>query len=239
MAIYGYSERGVVNAMAYYLNANSKYLHGFIEILGFSLEKKDYGEDYEILVDQSFSDFGVSDLIIILDNKSDKKIVVFIECKIKTSQGTYNINNEFNKIDKAIKESDKITGISSNLFVQLYYKHLLIVTDGGKCKEPNVNEIFKKSKGNPRIIGGNDIVKGAFNKIKNASDYYYVAIVPTAPNEMNSEEFKKKIDELGTMGMSMPSENAYLCYWGNIEKYFSDPASEVSVAFKYNDGQIY
>jgi hypothetical protein len=235
MRINGYSERGIVNSMAYFFSASGpQIVDDFIKILGISLEETKY--DYTILIEQSFSDFGDSDLIFILKNENNKKIVIFIECKIKTYQGTFNIKSEFNKIINAIKESKKITGISSNLFVQLYYKYLLIKTNGDSSKDSTVNKIFKKSNDNRRFLGSNKIVLKAYDKIKDADDYYYIAITPTAPNEMDSKMFKNKIDELKLM----PSKNVCLCYWGDIENYFLRiGASKVLDVFKYNEGQIY
>jgi hypothetical protein len=235
MDIYGYSERGIINSMAYFLNENPKFINDFIKILGVPLEDSDY--EYKILIEQSFSDFGDSDLIIIIKDKvNEKKKVIFIECKIKTYQGAFQINSEFNKINNAIKSNKKISGISSNLFVQLYYKYLLINTDGNSSNDHSVKDIFKKSNGNPRILGSNKIVLRAFDEIR-SSDYYYVAIVSTAPNEMGSKEFEKKIR---TLGLMLLNHNVFLCYWGNLEDYFKKiNATKVLEVFKYNEGQIY
>jgi hypothetical protein len=115
MNIYSYSERGIVNSIAYFLDTNSQNLCGFISAMGIPLEKNDYY--CTIFVEQSFSDFGDSDLILI-DNIIKKKNVIFIECKVKTYQRTFKINSEFNRIFKAIEEEKKVKGISSNLFVQ-------------------------------------------------------------------------------------------------------------------------
>jgi hypothetical protein len=235
MNIYGYSERGMVNSIAYFLDANSQAIFEFLKIIGIPLGESDY--DYTIFIEQSFSDFGDSDLIIIIiDKVKSEKTVVFIECKIKTYLGAFQIKSEFNKIAKAIKDEKKITGISSNLFVQLYYKHLLIKTHGNSANDTTVNKIFKKSNDNPRVLGSNKIVLKAFNEITNANNYYYAAIVPTATNEMDNKTFKDKIDDLALM----PSENAFLCYWGDVENYFKkNAATKILETFKYNDGQIY
>ena len=240
MSIIGYSERGIVNSIAYFLDANPQYRKCFIEELGISLEVDNY--DYLFLIEQSFSDFGDSDLIIILKNKNieNEKIVIFIECKVKTSQGNFNINDEFKKIDKALKEvnTSKFKGISSNLFVQLYYKYLMIETKGDTSNFA-INEIFLKSKGKPRILGNNEIVQRAFEEIKTAK-YYYVAIVPT--DEIDNEAFRKKFDQLR---LNIPSEDVYLRNWGEIESFFKKiGASKVLDVFEYNNaknnkGQIY
>ncbi|MDR2782501.1 MAG: hypothetical protein LBB48_01425 [Treponema sp.] len=233
--IHGYSERGIVNSIAYFLDANSLYVYDFVTTLGISLPKFEY--NYTFIIEQSFSDFGDSDLIIIIkNNTNDEKIVLFIECKIKTYQGSFKILSEFNKISNALTTSKKIKGISSNLFVQLYYKYLLIKTSDNSDKDMSVNSIFKKNNGNSRVLGNNKIVTDAFNKIKDANDYYYVAITPTAPDEMDTNGFRCKIKELNLM----PWENTYLCYWGKVKEFFDTiGANKVKEVFDYNYRQIY
>jgi hypothetical protein len=235
MEIIGYSERGIINSIAYFLSENVQYVYEFIEVMGISIPKLDYS--YTLLIEQSFSDFGDSDLIIIIENKQNReKIVLFIECKIKTYQGTFQILSEFKKIERALNKSDKITGISSNLFVQLYYKYLMVTTKGKSDKIKSLSPIFKKHNNNPRILGSNKIVLNAFDKIKEANDYYYIAITPTAPNEMDNTEFREKIKSLNLM----PETNVHLCYWDNIKILFDRiKARKVINVFEYNNGQIY
>jgi hypothetical protein len=61
MEIIGYSERGIINSIAYFLSENMQYVYEFIEVMGISIPKLDYS--YTLLIEQSFSDFGDSDLI--------------------------------------------------------------------------------------------------------------------------------------------------------------------------------
>jgi hypothetical protein len=70
-AVFGYSERGIICSIAYFLEANSQYTYDFINILGIQLNKED-NYIYTFLVEQSFSDFGDSDLIIIIENGKEK-----------------------------------------------------------------------------------------------------------------------------------------------------------------------
>jgi hypothetical protein len=237
MSIIGYSERGILNSIAYFLDANSQHIYNFIKTLEIPLPNND--NDYRIFIEQSFSDFGDSDLIIIITNKnSKKKTVIFIECKIKTSQGAFRISSELKRLYKALSKSEKIRGISSNLFVQLYYKHLLIKTNGDSSNDNSVNKIFKKSNGTPRVLGGNTIIGKAFNEIKNADRYYYAAIIPTDPNEMNIKLFREKMRLLNEY-LRM-DDSIYLSYWGDIENYFKNiNATKVLEVFNYNEGQIY
>jgi hypothetical protein len=245
MSINGYSERGIINSIAYFLDGNPQYINEFLKVLGIDIKEGEY--DYEFIIEQSFSDFGDSDLIIIVENKQkNQKKVVFIECKIKTCQGNFDIFLEFNKISNAIKNSKKFTGISSNLFVQLYYKYLLIKTDGKSINDLSVNPIFKKTNNKDRHLGNNKIVTNAFqNKImtnannnfkKNLDNYYFVAITTATKYQMDDKEFKVKMNELNLI----QSKNVYLCYWGDIEDFFRKiQATKVIEVFNYNNGQIY
>ena len=245
MTISGYSERGIINSIAYFLDANPHYAYDFILLLGIPLEKDEY--NYTFLIEQSFSDFGDSDFIIIIENKQRKlKKIVFIESKIKTCQGDFKITIEFNKLTNALKNGTKFSGISSNLFVQLYYKYLLIKTEGNSERDTNVNNIFKKNNNVRRSIGSHRIVNDVFYKYikidpnenfeNNKDKYYFVAITSTAPADMDDNQFKKNIDDLKLM----PSNNTFLVYWGNIKKYFETiKAVKVLDVFEYNEGQIY
>jgi hypothetical protein len=239
MAIKGYSERGVINSIAYFLDSNQEYIYDFIKLLNIPLQEGEY--DYVFLVEQSFSDFGDSDLIIIVNEKiKNERFVIFIECKIKTFLGKFSMDNEFNEISAALKDGYK-SGISSNLFVQLYYKYLLVKTNGQG--DPKDKEIFMKynrktkTRNICRIIGNNKIVKHAFKEyIKNAKDCFYAAIVPTPLSEMNDGDFQNKINLLKLM----PSTNAHSCYWGVIHDYFKNiKATKALEVFCFNDKQIY
>jgi hypothetical protein len=221
--VLGYSERGVINSIIFYLREHPELMGKFLKALEIELPE-DFGEDveYTLLNEQSFSDFGDSDLVIIAKNKDNKKIVVFVEGKVKTSQGHFSLDTKFEKVK--VKDKEDFKGISSNIFVQLYYKYLLTQLDGKQ--EYNCSEIGKEAK----KLGDNDIVKKAYNVyIKGAEQYYFVAILP-----IESNDFQSKFKELN---LNMPTENIRCVYWGNIEELFID--NPVAENFFYNKGQIY
>jgi hypothetical protein len=193
---------------------------------------KDFGEDagnveYTLLNEQSFSDFGDSDLVIIAE-KGVKKTVVFIEGKVKTSQGSFSLDINLDTLKD---------GFSSNIFVQLYYKCLLTLVlkedtiDTSVLK--NLNDIFKKGENaNDRKIGKNAIVLKAVEMIREAQHYYFVAILPL---DIKSEDFQKEFDNLKLDGM--PTEDVRCAYWGKIEALFK--GTIVDDTFDYNKEQIY
>jgi hypothetical protein len=87
ISILGYSERGIFNSIVFYLGEHGKLICEFIKTLGIDDDFfKDDCITYTFLIEQSFSDFGDSDLVIIAENKAGEKRVVFVEGKVKTQQ---------------------------------------------------------------------------------------------------------------------------------------------------------
>lgn len=234
--VYGYSERGIFNSIVFYLRENPEKMKLFLTVLGIDDTLRD-SEDiiYTLLNEQSFSDFGDSDLVIIAENKQQStKTVAFVEGKVKTSQGNFSLNQNFEKL----KNKEKFEGFSSNIFVQLYYKHLLVEvlkTDKIDTKALNIDDIFKKKERGSnnkleRSKGNNPIVLKAMDLIKCAYNYYFIAIMP------DTTGFHEKLSQLHFI----PREkvNSFKCVkWEDIEKEFID--SVVSSNFNYNKGQIY
>lgn len=64
-------------------------------------------------------------MVFLLNNNGNKQ-TIFIEAKVKTFQGDWNILKEFEKFSEGVAKSDPPKGFSSNLFVQLYFKMRLI-----------------------------------------------------------------------------------------------------------------
>jgi hypothetical protein len=83
---------------------------------------------------------------------------------VKTSQGGFSLETNFNNL----RNRRTFTGISSNIFVQLYYKYLLtqvLEKDDTNTSVLNIDDIFKKGANkDPRKIGKNEIVLEAVKK---------------------------------------------------------------------------
>ena len=159
-----------------------------------------------------------------------------VEGKVKTTQGNFSLEQHFSKLKNCC---EKFNGISSNIFVQLYYKHLLFIilknnkTDTSTLK---ISNAFLKNKNSARKIGNNGIVLNAIDRIRNATNVYYVAILPNN----KQTDFKQMISELNETvfkGEQIPIKNVHSIYWGNIENIF--PYGIVKDNFTYNKGQIY
>jgi hypothetical protein len=240
MKILGYSERGIINSLIFSIGDDNELMGKFIGLMNLP-ETFDLGEpiNYTILLEQSFSEFGDADLVIIIhykyykdpkDEKPEDKKVLFIEGKVKTSNSNWIIKSQFNKyIDKEqyIKK-EKYSGYSSNLFFQLHLKKLMFekwseIKENGHVEEPKFEELRK--------IGTNEIVLKAFELI-DCKEAYFVGLIPT--KQLDIDEFEGEIDF-----------DMHFLSWETVEKFCEDNKLEypnlekVIEIFDYNDEQIY
>lgn len=191
MEILGYSERGLINSLFYelkYSPDNLQLLNNLLSLVSFPYRTVNFQiSEAKILVEQSFSDFGDADLVLLVNNVKSKQ-VIFIEAKVKTYQRAYwNIFEEFEEFKRGI-EKDKIN--SSNLFIQLYHKVRLVKTlqIGGLKQLQNGVQFPRCSSKSHRKVGGNKVVLKAVNKLM---DYYnetlFIALLPE--NDSNLRNF--------------------------------------------------
>ncbi|MCL2247342.1 MAG: hypothetical protein FWC10_09590 [Lentimicrobiaceae bacterium] len=223
--IYGYSERGIFNSIVYYLDGNEDLIGKFLKDALNIGEFSNITHSFTFLIEQSFSDFGDCDLIIIAEQISDKeKTVIFIEGKRGKS---FSLENEYKKFFSKFS--------TSNLFIQLYFKYLLSKGNDeeliDKALEGRINKHNRK-------IGKNKVVLEARNKyIKDANQYYYVAIIPK-----EKDDAKKITQYFKKLALMTGVKNIQCASWQDIEKFFgsiSNPNNDVIENFKYNKGQIY
>lgn len=232
--ILGYSERGIINSLIFEIGEDIELMSDFIGYIdlpiSFKLEKP---TKYTVLLEQSFSRFGDADLIIIIHyEKPEQKKVLFIEGKVKTSQGNWKIQTHFDKyIDEVqYEKKEKYNGYSSNLFFQLYLKKLLIEYRVA-CKNVNILQgILEPKFGDIRKIGNNKVVLKAFNLIEcKKENAYYVALIPTLHEDI--KKFKGKAD----YDISFLSWETVHNFCKNNKKKLN----KVLEIFEYNEGQIY
>jgi len=203
MEIVGYSERGLINSLFYeikYSQNNLTILNNFLSLISFPYQNQEVKfqiSNVKILIEQSFSDFGDADVVLLLDNQNEKQ-VIFIEAKVKTSQKSHwSILNEFEAFKNGQKASKVPEGFSSNLFVQLYLKvRLAKALQTGDMKQleeglPFPECLSKTSKRThkkllPRKIGDNKVVLKAIDLIKDYCKYpLFIALVPTCISTAN------------------------------------------------------
>jgi len=180
MQVLGYSERGAV-ALLYeiaYSNKALSLLEQFLSLAHFP-EWKQIGTrltDAHVLVEQSLSDFGDADAILLLDDADGTKTAVFVEAKVKTAQANAGtLDREFVKFQEECRAK-----LKSSLFTQLYYKARFIegLRSGGipltglKFPKPPSKKKFRK-------IGNNPVVLRAVDKIKPyRQDVWFLSLVP-------------------------------------------------------------
>ena len=99
MNVTGYSERGLINALFYEINYSgnsSELIRGLLSLISFPYKNNGIDTekilDVDILIEQSLSDFGDADAILLLNNIISKQ-AIFIEAKI-ASQKHWSIINK-------------------------------------------------------------------------------------------------------------------------------------------------
>jgi hypothetical protein len=191
----GYSERGLVNSLFYelsYKDPDGKLLGQLLDKVYFPDRKGSFKvSDVTILIEQSFSDFGDADVVLLIKNGGHNQ-TVFIEAKIKTNEKReWIIEDEFEKF-RAGSESKKLS--SSNLFTQLYHKCRL----ANGIAEMGVDDVASKgvlfpacSTKSPRKLGNNKIVLRAAKRVEEyPDDVCFIGIVPD--KKANIKEFVDK-----------------------------------------------
>ncbi len=244
MEILGYSERGLINSLCYelrYSQDNLQLLNNFLSLVSFAYRTVNFQiSEAKILIEQSFSDFGDADLVLLVNNLKSKQ-VIFIEAKVKTYQRAYwNILEEFEEFKGGI-EKEKVS--SSNLFVQLYHKVRLVKTlqTGGIKQLQNGVQFPICSSKNHRKIGNNKVVLNAINQLK---DYYkeslFIALLPE--NDSNLRNFyKNTLKNYCPQGFQEWDirDWGYIS-WKQVEEFCKRNNLKGTLKnFKWNEGQIY
>jgi len=196
--------------------------------------------DITILIEQSFSDFGDADAVLLIDNDSVKQSL-FIEAKVKTYYcRSWSIEDEYSGFKEGIRKN-KIS--SSNLFTQLYTKVRLF----NELRKGGI-ELLQKGVSFPscsskriRKIGNNEVVLKAVEKImKYSEEAFYISIIPD--NFSNVEDFYlHKLKNYKTRGFGdWNLENWGYLTWEDIEKFCKqNHLKKTQELFKFNEGQVY
>ena len=154
-------------------------LRNFLKLCIFPETRPDFEtfESCKIRIEQSFSDFGDLDLLILLDGAV--KQAVLIEAKVKTSQAkNWSILAEWKKFRKVVQGDLPKSKAGSNLFIQLYRKMRLIY----KLQHPQ-DQLHPNNIGERWSLGGNEVVKKAAEELSQyCSKTWLLALVPDSPN---------------------------------------------------------
>jgi hypothetical protein len=201
-------------------------------------------EDSKVLIEQSFSDFGDADSLLLIDGSQGKQSI-FIEAKVKTFQSKYwSIEDEFRVFQVGIEEKKKVS--SSNLYVQLYYKQRLVRelqkgNENWRDMELDFPESLLSASKKKRKIGSNEVVLKAVDLLRQyCSKAYFVALVP-------EDGFKLRHFYEGVLKDFKPEELPEwdVKDWGYVSwKQVEDFCEKHSLrgvlnVFEFNNGQIY
>jgi hypothetical protein len=262
LEVRGYSERGMINGFFYEMRYSPEalqLLEGFLKEGSFPDAPNnnprsrmgplrfDRLQGATIVVEQSFSDFGDADILILM--KGRHKMAVFVEAKVKTYQAPqWTIQAEWAKFQGLLQLScpgldpkERRRQATSNLFVQLYRKARLVrqVWNPGESLPPDaISQRWS--------LGNNQVIHEAARLL---SDYgaviWYLAIVPDTEENVRTfyeEEFR-----------NFRPDQALLPGWDNIETWGfmtwerlrrfclarETVWPDTLANFLYNEGQIY
>lgn len=245
MEILGYSERGVINSLFYemkFSQNNLQLLSDFLSMISFPYREVKFKLTYAmVLIEQSFSDFGDADLVLLLNNNGNKQ-VIFIEAKVKTVQKQeWTIKNAFEQLQEGIRQN-KVS--SSNLFIQIYHKHRLSQTlqcDDGLNQLKNGVKFPKCSSKENRRIGSNEVVLKAVNLLAPyCGDVLFVALVPDFTSNLDSFYEKDLKNYSPEEFPEWKVQNWGYLSWEKVETFCRDKKLKGTLKiFEWNKGQIY
>lgn len=246
MRVLGYSERGIMTALLYEI----AYGPAPQERLGKLLSRAQFpslGEvhwvvtDAQVLIEQSLSDFGNADAILLID-QGPKTAVVFIEAKVnRTQQDQWRIQDEYAQFRQGCQTERQLS--SSNLFTQLYHKVRFVEalkTGGLEALKDGV--LFPPcSTKRRRRIGDNPVVEKAVRRIEPyALESYYVALVPDTHANVGAH-LRRLGQDLAPEGFDGwdTSRWGYLC-WEDVRRFCDTEELRHTIeVLDFNAGQIY
>lgn len=240
----GYSERGILNALLYEIGFSADsvgVLSGLLSLVRVPGSACDFPGllGAEVLVEQSLSDFGDADVVLLLHG-ADWRRVVFIEGKVKPSQaGSWTVHGAWREF--LARKDNKLD--SSNLFTQLYHKVRFVesLREGGIAKAERGVPFPDCSTKTLRKLGNNPVVRKAAQMIEvYAEEALYIAVVPDSVSNLS--------DFYGNELRSGPASDVvgwntngwgYLT-WKQVEDYCQQQGLVNTLrVFDFNRGQIY
>ncbi len=244
----GYSERGMINALCEDMSRDESTdrLQEFLKWCVFPCvrggDKPKFTDVTKacLLVEQSFSDFGDADLLILLTHSNGKKDCVFVEAKVATDVATpRTIEQRFRGFEAFVAGAP---GHRSNLFVQLYRKmrlaHVLTLAEQSPYEPHRL--LGRQS------LGQNCVVLRAAHRV---SEYvrepvWYLALVPDAP-DATAQFFDQHLRHFDPPTMFLDCWNGehlgFLC-WETVKRRCRGAGGkwpQTRMAFAHNQGQIF
>ena len=222
----GYSERGMVNTLLHEIRYGTHPIEQLRGVLGLCEfpdphQRPDFTlfRAAKVRVEQSFSDFGDLDVLVLLDGPSRQS--VFIEAKVKTFQTRqWRIAAEWTAFTEMLRKRE-LPG--SNLFVQLYRKMQLV------RKAPSPDAVIPPDGVAQRwSLGENGVVQRAAAELAPyCGEPWFVALVPDTRE--NVETCYSQADSYRHQGLpSWGTERWGYMLWRDLETYCRRSAAELA-----------
>jgi hypothetical protein len=217
-------------------------LHGLLKRASFPFSRsRPLQGEADVLIEQSFSDFGDPDALVLIRALESRTCAVFIEGKVKGSQASdWRIANEFEKFKTGLRPGQKSR---SNLFTQLYYKQRLVagLRQGGVQRLKQGLQFPAWSRKKLRKIGNNKVVEKATQQLQaHCTDVFYLAVV--------SDE-EQRVTKFFPMLKTVPHETLAEFWdvstygfltWAQVKGFCEEFQLKHTIdVLDYNDGQIY
>ncbi|NQE06161.1 hypothetical protein C5S32_09860 [ANME-1 cluster archaeon GoMg1] len=255
MEIGGYSERGVINSLFYEIKhsqSNLKFLNELLSHISFPYRSINFEiSDARILIEQSFSDFGDADVVVLVENKNRKQ-AMFIEAKVSAFKN-WHISREFEKFTEAIEKIREITErngdaqeikrkLTSNLFMQLYSKTRMMKTlQKGDVTQLHGGVQFPKvSSKEYRKIGNNEVVLKAVGQLKlYCKDTFFVALVPEDISRLR-QFYQHTLSDYSPKGFQEWDVRSWgYISWAEVEDFCERYSlKETLKVFEFNKGEV-
>jgi hypothetical protein len=248
MNLLGYSELGIMTALFYDMASQGceTGCHLFHKLISppwttYYTDQKPPAGKAELLIEQSFSDFGDADAVALIDDLANKPLCsIFIEAKVKTFHTSqWRIAREYDLFCNGMEQGQVS---SSNLFTQLYHKVRLVQalqTGGINAVEQGV-PFPPWSSMRRRGIGTNGIVLEATRRLqRRAKQAFFVMIVPDTATDVERFFRERLPRNLGAAPGWNVETYGYLT-WGQVRSFCDEHGLQHTLdVFAFNDGQLY
>lgn len=266
MKLFGYSERGMVDAILYSLyfegNFNGTRNDLLIGLLGKIKMPRipettwsnllTNSDEFEVYIENTLSEFGNPDIVILCKQSDKYSACIFIEAKVSREKDV--IIREFDKFCSQIVERKGLAdkGTSSLLFSQLCLKWLMKIktanghvsnADMGKLLALNLSKSSQSSKLEiGRKIGSNNIATGLLDKIESidSNKTYYVALIPDQGKNLHDYYVNEVLPELSSLLNGASVDGWGYFTWKDVEDFcIGSGLTHCKDMFDYNKGHIY
>ncbi len=240
MEIFGYSERGAMNALFYgmALKSDNDAMKMFLKSANISkLDIKNY-VDFTLYMECSLSDFGDPDLVIIGEKKNKKHDVFFVEAKV-SHRGKFSLKKQRNAHEEYCPKEEKGNDIkydASNLFFQIRLKELYYSSKGKIERDNQYDDRIKYKKGVKavRTLGKNQIVEKFSEHILKGKDgesecdkAYFIVIIPKCDDCKTPQEIDGIKIHIITWEKILSDENLKKYLKGTMQFNQKDTVSQI------------